>query len=216
MKNVLILLLLLGLGHASLQAQTNAKYIKAMEKALEGLDSLNTGEKWLAKSNQFERIAQKETGEWLPYYYVALCQIMIFNMDQDASKYEALCEKTDQFLAVADSLNPNNSEIYVLKSMAAGLHIRTNPMVNGQKYAPLASMTLEKALQLDPENPRAYMQKGMTLFFTPPQWGGDPAKGKELMETATKKFEAFKPASSIHPNWGKLSNAYVLEMASKG
>lgn len=216
MKNVLMLLLFsFGLS-IGVRAQSDAKYTMAMEKALEGLDSLTTGDKWLAKSNTFERIAQKEPGEWLPPYYVALCQIMIFNLDQDASKYEALCEKTDKFLAVADSLNPSNSEIYVLKSMAAGLHIRTNPMVNGQKYAPLASMTLEKALQLDPGNPRAYMQKGMTLFFTPPQWGGDPAKGKELMETAVEKFEAFQPASSIHPNWGESTNDYILEMAKKG
>ena len=215
MKNLLILFLLLGFG-AGLQAQANSKYNKAMEKALDGLDSLSTGDKWLDKSNQFERIAQKETGEWLPYYYVSLCQIMIFNLDQDDSQYAALCEKTDKFLAVADSLHPNNSEIYVLKSMAAGLHIRTDPMVNGQKYGPIAGMTLEKALQLDPENPRAYMQKGMSLFFTPPQWGGDPKKGQELMETAVEKFDAFKPASSIHPNWGKSTNDYILEMAKKG
>ncbi len=215
MKHLLMAALFVA-SAALLTAQENPKYIRAMEKAVAGLDTLKTGAEWLERSNQFERIAQKEPGEWLPPYYVALCQIMIFNLDQDAAKYEALCAKTDQFLAVADSLEPNNSEILVLKSMAAGLHIRTNPMVNGQKYGPLANMTLEKALQLDPENPRAYMQKGMGLFFTPPQWGGDPAKGKELMEIAAQKFETFQPATSIHPSWGKSANAYVLELAKKG
>ncbi len=215
MKNVLILFLFLSVN-AGLLAQSNEKYTKAMEKALAGMDTLSKGDQWLAKSNVFERIAQKEPAEWLPPYYVALCQIMIFNLDQNAEKYAALCEKTDQFLAVADSLQPNNSEIYVLKSMAAGLHIRMDPMVNGQKYGPLAGMTQEKALQLDPENPRAYMHKGMSLFFTPPQWGGDPVKGKELMETAVTKFETFKPASTIHPSWGKSTNNYILELARKG
>jgi hypothetical protein len=213
MKNTLFILLFFGLA-TGLQAQANPKYVKAMEKALSGLDTLKTGADWLAKSNMFERIAQKETAEWLPPYYVALCQAMIFNLDEDVTKYDALCEKADRFLAVADSLNPNNSEIYVLKSMAAGMHIRVDPMTNGQKYAPLASMTLEKALQLDPENPRAYMNKGMTLFFTPAQWGGDPEKGKELMELAAEKFDTFQPASSIHPSWGKEANDYVLDMAA--
>lgn len=213
MKKVLFSLVLLGVV-AALQAQSNDKYVKAMERTLSGMDTLQTAEQWLAKSNTFERIAQKETAEWLPPYYVALCQTAIFNLDSDVSKHEALCTKTDKFLAVADSLNPNNSEILVLKSIAAGMHIRLNPMANGQKYGPLASMLLEKALQLDPENPRAYMQKGITLFFTPPQWGGSPEKGKELMETAAKKFGTFQPASSIAPSWGKEMNDSILEMAN--
>lgn len=212
MKNTVFTLLFLGLA-AGLFAQANAKYVGAMEKALAGIDTLRTGAQWLEKSNAFERIAQKEKGEWLPQYYVALCQAMIFNLDQDDSQYEALCDKADRFIAVADSLNPNNSEIYVLKSMAAGMHIRINPMTNGQKYGPIASITLEKALTLDPENPRAYMNKGIGLYFTPPQWGGDPEKGVELMELAAEKYEAFKPASSIHPNWGKTTNDYILDMA---
>ncbi|MEZ4941737.1 MAG: hypothetical protein R3D58_12735 [Saprospiraceae bacterium] len=214
MKNTVVILLLLA-SAAGIQAQSNPKYLAAMEKALAGMDTLSTGDQWLAKSNMFERIAQKETGEWLPPYYVALCQAMIFNMDQDPSKYEALCEKAERNIAVADSLNPDNSEIYVLKSMAAGMRIRINPMVNGQKYGPEAAMTLEKAMALDPENPRVYMNKGMSLFFTPAQWGGDPVKGKELMELADEKFAAFKPASSIHPSWGKSANDYILEMARK-
>jgi hypothetical protein len=84
------------------------------------------------------------------------------------------------------------------------------------KYGPLAGMQLEKAKSLDPENPRVYMQEGITAYFTPAQWGGDKEKGKQLMETAAAKFETFKPASSIHPNWGKEANVMFLEMVKKG
>lgn len=215
MKNAILLFALLFLA-AGAQAQTNEKYVKAMEKALAGLDTTRSVSDWLERSNTFERIAQKESGEWLPAYYVALCQSMLFNLDEDATKHEALCDKMDRYLTIADSLRPGNAEIYVLESIAAGMRIRLNPMVNGQKYGPLSGMLLEKALAIDPENPRAYMQKGITLFFTPPQWGGDPEKGKELMETAEQKFEAFKPASSIDPNWGREINQRILEMARKG
>jgi hypothetical protein len=200
----------------ALQAQTTStRFIQMMEKNLVGIDTLKTVEQWQNASNAFERIAQKETKEWLPQYYVALCQTMIFNFEKDPAKQEPLCDKTDKYLAKADSLNPNNSEIWVLKSVAASDRIRLNPMVNGQKYGPLSGMALEKAIVLDPENPRAYMEKGLGLFFTPPQWGGDPVKGKELMELAAKKYDAFKPASSIHPAWGKAMNAYLLDMAGK-
>lgn len=195
--------------------QGNEKFVKAMEKALSGLDSLSTAEQWLAASNNFERIAQKETKEWLPAYYVAFCQTMAFNMSKDATMYELFAKRAEEFINKADALSPDNSEIYVLKSMISGLFIRINPMVNGQKYGPVAGMQLEKAKQLDPENPRAYMQEGATLLFTPPQWGGDKVKAKATLQTASTKYDAFKPQSSIHPNWGAKTNGMFLEMANK-
>lgn len=200
----------------AVQAQApNEKYVKAMEKALAGMDTLRTAEQWLAASNNFERIAQKETKEWLPSYYVALCQTMAFNLSQDKAMYELFAKRAQEFVDKADALNPDNSEIYVLKNMVSGLFIRINPMVNGQKYGPLASLQLDKAKTLDPENPRAYMQEGATLLFTPPQWGGDKVKAKATLEVASAKYETFKPASSIHPNWGKKTNQMFLEMANK-
>ena len=200
----------------SAQAQTtNEKFVKAMEKALSGMDTLTTAEQWLAASNNFERIAQKETKEWLPSYYVAFCQTMAFNRSQDNTMYELFAKRAEEFIGKADALSPDNSEIYVLKNMISGLFIRINPMVNGQKYGPVAGMQLEKAKKLDPENPRAYMQEGATLLFTPPQWGGDKVKAKAMLEMAAAKYETFKPASAIHPNWGKKVNEMFLEMANK-
>jgi hypothetical protein len=212
MKNIVFLLLLA----TSASAQSNAKFIAAMEKALAGLDTLQTAAQWQEASNRFERIAQKEPGEWLPAYYIAYSQIMIFNTETDPAKREPLVGKADRFVALADSLQPENSEIYVLKNMATVLHIRLDPMTNGPKYSMVAGLALEKAKKLDPENPRAYMQEGLSAYFTPPQFGGDKQKGRELLEKAAQKFETFKPASSIHPVWGKAANARFLEMARKG
>jgi hypothetical protein len=210
-------ILALCLFVCSIQAQTstNEKFVKAMEKALSGMDTLKTADQWLTASNNFERIAQKETKEWLPAYYVAFCQTMAFNLSKDNSMYELFAKRAEEFVGKADALNPDNSEIYVLKCMISGLFIRINPMVNGQKYGPIAGLQLEKAKMLDPENPRAYMQEGATLWFTPPQWGGDKVKAKAMLEKAAEKYESFKPASSIHPNWGQKTNEMFLEMANK-
>lgn len=213
----LLFILIVSLFAFTAQAQTpNEKFVKAMEKALSGMDTLQTAEQWQTASNNFERIAQKEPKEWLAAYYVALSQTMIFNLNPDQTKHEALTKKADEYITKADSLNPNNSEVLVLRSMVSGLYIRLNPMANGMKYGPLAGIQLEKAKSLDADNPRVYMQQGISAYFTPAQWGGDKEKGKALMETAAAKFEAFKPASSIHPNWGEKTNAMFLEMANKG
>ena len=186
-----------------------------MEKNLPGLDTLKSAEGWQARSNAFERIAQKESREWLPAYYVAFCQTMIFNFEQDPARQEALTDKADRYIAKADSLMPDNSEVYVVRSMAASMRIRLNPMVNGPKYGMPAGMYLEKAKTLDPTNPRTYTQQGISTYFTPEQWGGSKVKGRELLETAAQKYATFKPASSIAPGWGKVMNDYILEMAKK-
>lgn len=214
MKKLFFFLFVLS-AFGPLQAQMDDKFVNAMSKNIAAMDTAQTGASWQTLSNNFERIAQKESKQWLPQYYVAFCQFMVFNLEKDASKYEPLVIKAEQFVTKADSLEPNNAEIHVLRSMIAGLRIRMNPMVNGQKFGPVAAMTLEKAKMLDPDNPRSYMQEGITLLFTPPQWGGDKAKAKALLEKAKEKFEIFKPASSIHPNWGKEVNNQYLEMASK-
>lgn len=211
MKKTLLYLTICFLS-ASLQAQTDQeKFVKIMEKTLANMDTMKTAAQWLEKANAFERIAQKEPKEWLPAYYVAYCQTMAFNTTQDKTTYELLATRADEFVKKADALQPNNSEIYVLKSMVASLFIRLNPMVNGQKYGPIASTYLENGNQLDVENPRYYLQKALTLYFTPPQWGGDKAQAKELLKIAATKFGVFKPASSIHPNWGKAVTDYFSE-----
>lgn len=215
-KSLFIIALCACSWAAQAQGSPQDKFVRAMEKALSGMDTLITAEQWQTASNNFERIAQKEPEEWLPAYYVALSQAMMYNLNPDQTKHEALAKKADMYIMKADSLNPNNSEVYVLRSMVSGLYIRLNPMANGMKYGPLAAMQLEKAKSLDPENPRVYMQEGITAYMTPAQWGGDKEKGKKLMETAAAKFEMFKPASSIHPRWGKKGNAMFLEMAQKG
>ena len=201
---------------ADAPAPTNDKFVKAVEKQLTSLDTCKSMECLTALANTFERIASKETGEWLSSYYAAYTQLLMTYFDKDVAKVEVYCDKADKFIEVADKLMPKNSEIALLKAMSAGSRIRINPMVNGQKYAPIAGAFMETAKALDPENPRVYMQQGISTYFTPPMWGGSKEKGKEMMETAAKKYETFKPASSIHPNWGKTSNEKMLEMANKG
>lgn len=217
MKKLLVLLPFCLFAVMAAAQSTNEKYVKAMEKVLGSLDSIKTADQWLEASNSFERIALKEPAEWLPAYYVAFCQTMAFNLmaTPEPMKMELLAKRAEEYINKADALQPNNSEVYVLKNMVSGLFIRINPMVNGQKYGPIAAAQLETAMELDPQNPRAYMQKGATLFFTPAQWGGDKVAGLEWMKKADAKFQTFKPASPLHPSWGKRMNDMLMEMAKK-
>lgn len=184
----------------------SAQYEGAMSQQVALLDDASNmnPERLQAISNTFERIADAEKTQWLPYYYAGYCQVIAaFLQAADAGKLDPLADKADLNTAKADSLSKNNDEIACLKSMVATIRIMVDPQSRGMQYGPEAGMQLEVAKQLNPENPRAYYLQAQALYYTPEQFGGNKVKAKELMELAIQKFSTFKPASKIAPHWGE-------------
>lgn len=128
---------------------------------------------------------------------------------------DTYCDKADAFLNKADSISPNNSEIYAMKAQVASARISVNPMTRGQKFGALAAELREKSKKLDPTNPRPYYLEGTALFYTPAMFGGGKDKAKPSLEKALAMYETFKPASSIHPAWGKGNTQYFLKKCNE-
>jgi hypothetical protein len=212
MKKLLILTTMIA-ACLSITAQ-NKKYIAIMEKNVAELDTTRDAAKLQNLANSFERIAGAEKTEWLPSYYTAYCYVnMTYSVKGDL--IDTYCDKADKFIKVADSLSPNNSEIYTLKSQIASARISVNPMARGQKYGTESGELREKAMALDKTNPRPYYLEGTAYFYTPPMFGGGKDKAKSAFEKALQLYESFTPASSIAPNWGKNSTMYFLKECDK-
>jgi hypothetical protein len=179
------------------------KFTAAMNKNLVAMDSaFKTPPDLLNVSNNFERIANAEKNQWLPYYYAAFCQVNYGLIQQDKDKMDGYADKATELIAKADSLSPNNSEISCVKSMIATCHMLVNPMQRFQEYGQESTGNMETAMQQDATNPRPYLLKGQNLKYTPEQFGGGCKTAKSLLQTAADKFASFKPASDISPNWG--------------
>jgi hypothetical protein len=187
------------------------KYIAAMKKNLSAMDSAFSSQTELIKmANNFERIANAEKNQWLPFYYAALCQVNAGFMEQDKSKVDGIADKATALINMADALSPNNSEISCIKSMIASCHMMVDPMQRWQQYGPASSSNMEAAMKQDPKNPRPYFLKGQSLKYTPEQFGGGCKTAKPALETAIEKYNNFTPASDLHPNWGKDFTAQIL------
>ena len=212
MKKLLILSTMIA---ACLGADAqNKKYISAMEKNVMELDTTRDAAKLQNLANNFERIAGAEKTEWLPSYYAAYCYVnMTYSTKGDM--IDTYCDKADKFINKADSISPNNSEIYTLKAQIASARISVNPMSRGQKYGTDSAELREKAKDLDKTNPRPHYLEGTAYFYTPPMFGGGKDKAKVAFERALKMFETFKPVSSISPNWGKRSTEYFIKECEK-
>lgn len=186
------------------------KFTNAMTSALAQWDSAKTADDMLSISATFERIADAEKTQWLPYYYASLSQVLYAFMKNDMPNNDALAGKAETLLIKADGLQPDNSEISCIKSMIATLRMLVNPQQRWQQYGAVIQQELDNAKKQDPANPRPYYLQGQNLRNTPEQFGGGCNSAKPLLEEAIKKYEAFKPASGIAPSWGKLQTEQVL------
>lgn len=194
------------------------KFVKAMEAKVTGIDTVRSNEGLQELANSFERIADAEKTQWLAYYYAALSNVnLAFNwafaagpMGGNADKVDPLTDKAEQLLNKAEELSKDNSEIFVVRKLIASARMLGDVMGRFMTYGPIAAQALEKAKQLNPENPRVYVLEGSDQFNTPEQFGGSKVEAKKSFETAMAKFNTFKPETTIHPDWGRGQANYFL------
>jgi hypothetical protein len=182
-----------------------------MVETLQQLDTASTLSTFLQTANRFEMIANAEGDKWLPYYYAAMCNAIGCFMDTVAERRDSYLDKAGRQIDAADELEPDNSEIYTLKGMIAQARMTVNPMERWAKYGPIATQFLEKAIELNPANPRPDLLIGQSIYYTPEQFGGGFANAEPHLLKAKEKFETFEPESDLHPDWGFDQLMVMLE-----
>lgn len=192
------------------------RYVPAMKKNIAMLDSAIQKGNAKELANNFERIGDAEKFQWLPYYYAAYCNVISTYTEKDKTKTDAIADKAEELIIKAEGLaGKENAEIDVIKSMIASSHMMVDPQSRYKKYGAASSENIKKAEELDPTNPRPVYLEAQAKFYTPPAFGGGKDIAKTLFEKALKMFDSFKPASELHPTWGKSATEYFLSLANK-
>jgi hypothetical protein len=195
-KSILAFALLITLTG---RAQSD-KYTQAMQKNVALLDTTKSIDGLQSLAGTFERIGDAEKTQWLPYYYAALAQTWIGWNPACADK-DANAQKINAYLAKAEAIE-KNAELYAVENMSATQQMLVDPqsryMTNGKD----AAEALQKGMQADPNNPRLYYLQGMSLFGTPPQFGGGKDKAKPLFEKSIALYKAAQPRP-LYPHWGQ-------------
>src|SRR5437588_3066949 len=113
------------------------KYVSAMKKNIDMLDSAMSKGNAKELANNFERIADAEKTQWLPYYYAAYCNVLSTYIEKDKTKVDAEADKAEELIAKAETLSgKENSEIDVIKSMIASAHMMVDPQSRFMTYGP--------------------------------------------------------------------------------
>ena len=203
MKKLLSVILLV-VCVANLTYADDTRYVSAMKKNMFQMDSMRTLNDMVDLTNSFLRIGNAEKNKWLPYYYASYLYIISSFTDTVHINKDGYLDQAAKVIALADSLQPNESEIYVLKGFLSQARLQIDPMNRYMKYGAEMNSNFEKAIALDPKNPRPEYLMGMTLYYTPEQFGGGIKAAKALFESSLKKFNEFVPKDELMPVWGKI------------
>ena len=191
------------------------KYENAMKKNLDKIDEYTTSDDYIKLANNFERIALAEADKWLPYYYASFIYVLANYADSSKTQKDIFLDKAVELINKADSLAPNNSEVYTLKGMLAQARMQIDPMSRWQKYGGEAQFSFQKAMEADSLNPRPEYLVGAGVFYTPKQFGGGPDKAKPILENSLRKYEQFVPTNDLMPTWGKQMVEELLKQINE-
>jgi len=213
MKKIILSLALVVIALAS-NAQSDA-YMTGMKGMMSRIELAKTKpEAYQDASNGFLRIAAAEKNEWLPNYYAAYCLAMQAMLSKDKEKIDPMLDQADQLLAEI-SITVKSDEVMCLQAFSKATRISVDPMTRGMKFGMEINKLLDQAKSINAENPRIYFLKGESMFNTPEQFGGGKMNALQLFQTASKKFDAFKPATSLMPTWGKEANDMMIAECKK-
>jgi len=189
-----------------------ASYQEAMIENIEKMNKTQNPVELVEIANAFDRIAQKETSEWLPLYYSAYANTstLFFSPQLSSEEKTKTLDKAQQKIDEALKIAANESEIYVLQAMVYQMRI-SGDMNTAYQYTQKIEEVLARAEKLNPQNPRIPYLRGTTLFYTPAQYGGGPSAAKSLLEKAARLFSTADTSNALMPNWGAYHNNMVLQ-----
>ncbi len=208
MKKTIIIFAVLLISVATF-AQTN--YEKAMIKNLQAMKEAKSVSDWQDIANGFGRIASMEKEEWLPSYHQAFSYVIMSSVETDATKRDKYLDSAQESMDALKGMETDESEVMALQGFLHTMRMLVDPATRGQQYSGLSMAALAKAKKLNPENPRAaymlaQMSYGQAQFF-----GSSTDDACNAMKEAITKFDNFKLASDIAPNWGRKQAEGILK-----
>lgn len=132
-----------------------------------------------------------------------LAGIHLSRADEDAA--DAVLERAQGTLEALVEHAPDSAEGWALLSTTYGMRIGIRPMIRGMTMGGKADRAIERAMQLEPENPRVLVIYAIGKLNTPAMFGGSHDKAMEALDKALAIMAANGPGRYA---WGE-ADAYI-------
>jgi len=210
MKYHLILVIGLFCGTAFV---ANGQFERAMGKNIPAVFSESNPEALQATINQLIRIGEAEGNRWEPYYYAAFGYIQMSGLYESGDDKDKFLDLSLETIEKGEEIKPDESELAALRGYAQMIKLTVDPATRGMTYSGLAFSAYQKALQLNPENPRAHYLMGQMQYGTAQFMGGGNEQACESLAKAKNLFANQETSDrSIAPSWGMKNNEEAIRM----
>lgn len=210
MKNLILKssILLFSLTGIVAKAQTMEE---DLTKAFQQFETAKETSEMLAASAAFDLLASTYPDSLMPNYYAAYTKAMATYSfpEEDMKTKDQLLDQADVYLEKVKQITGANDETYVLAALLTNARLAVDGQNRWQQYGPIFDKNLEDAKALNPNNPRIYYLKGVSLFYTPKMFGGGAKKAIVYFEKAKPLFDA-EEQTLLKPRWGKSLNEYYM------
>jgi tetratricopeptide (TPR) repeat protein len=217
MKPLIAALLIIIITSLSINQLKADDYTDAMLKAIKKMgDASDKNDKAavLKVRGDFERILQLKKNEWMVNYYIGSIDYMLSRFAGEEKNNDDVKKYTESAIALFDKCTDVNDEFadaYIMKMAVQGNRWQYEP----NKMNDIIAKTQEakdKAMKLEPENPRFYLIDGYMTFYTPESFGGGVDKAQPMFEKAWEYSKTYKPKDETYPNWGNDQAAGMVAM----
>lgn len=172
---------------------------------------------FLEASALCQRVLEKDKENTEAEYYLAYSAYRLSNialMNQDKNEMSKYSELGKGYASALLEVPKYKSEAHTLLAAIIMMELAVEPS-KGMELSGTIHSHIEKAISIDPDNPRAYLVKGIMLNNTPEMYGGGADRALPVLKRAKKAFNK-QTTEALMPDWGQLENlAWLGQVLAK-
>lgn len=169
---------------------------------IEDINQANTESEYLIILQKLHKLDLDDSLEWCVHYYGCLTCILLSILEMPSARKDEYIDDAERFLKRLYLVKPNDSEVLVLNAFWYQAKIMIAVLIRGPLYMQEIDKLLEKAMAINPDNPRIYFLMAQSVYNKPRFIGGGKKKAYPILLEAKAKFESFEADSEIAPDWG--------------
>ncbi|MCP4313314.1 MAG: tetratricopeptide repeat protein [Bacteroidetes bacterium] len=149
-------------------------------------------------------LSDEQLGELVNYYYGYTAWALGEGLKKKAGRY---IEEAEEIIDELMAKYPNDPDWYAYKGAFVAYKIRLSP-IRAPFLGSESIKNIDRAIEIGPHKPQAWIEKGNALFYMPKAFGGSKEKAIEAYSKAIRIME--KDPGSIHHNWIYLNVLMAL------
>jgi hypothetical protein len=204
MKTYILTLFALAILLPVTSSANDGKFVEAMKKNIDAVYHAETTAQLQESANAFERIGNAEKTKWEPYYYQAFAFVMMATKEQDANQKDADLDEAFKAIEKCKAIVTDESEVTAMEGFIYMIRVTVDPASRGPQFATLSMQFFKKALEQNPDNPRAMAMLAQMQYGTAQFFGSSTTEACGTVKAALEKFTTYKSENPIAPVWGRV------------